>query len=330
MNKLLQLTGASLLACTACGASAQGTPSSVSLYGLVDLSAGASRPPGGDTTKGIDSGKMTTSYFGFRGTEDLGGGLRAVFLIESYLRGDTGQSGRFDGDNFWARSAYVGLSSNSLGSLRLGRNTTPLFVSTVNFNAFGDSFGYSPSVRHVFSSGTVTGDSGWSDSAVYLSPAFGGVTVSVIGAAGEGNGGRNWGGNITYKGDAFAATAVYQRVEKDGAAGPVDDTRTWQVGASYDFKWARFFGQYGRVDNRSTDTEFRLGGLGASVPIGSGSLLLQWGQLKPDEGPKRNTVSFGYDHFLSKRTDLYLVAMHDKIEDLSAGRSISLGIRHRF
>ena len=49
-------------------------------------------------------------------------------------------------------------------------------TSTINFNAFGDSFGYSPSVRHIYTSNTVTGDSGWSDSVLYTTPNMGGFT----------------------------------------------------------------------------------------------------------------------------------------------------------
>lgn len=48
---------------------------------------------------------MTTSFIGVKGNEDLGGGMSAVFAIESFMRNDTGSAGRFDADTFWARSA---------------------------------------------------------------------------------------------------------------------------------------------------------------------------------------------------------------------------------
>jgi predicted porin len=87
-------------------------------------------------------GSMTTSFFGFRGGEDLGDGLAAYFVPESYMRPDTGESGRFGGDPFLTRNAYLGLSSASWDSIELGRNTTPLFVTTLRFNAFGPSIGF--------------------------------------------------------------------------------------------------------------------------------------------------------------------------------------------
>ena len=64
------------------------------LYGLIDASGSRSRPPGGDYQWKLDSGAMSRSYLGFRGSEDLGGGLRAVFRLESYLAVDTGRAGR--------------------------------------------------------------------------------------------------------------------------------------------------------------------------------------------------------------------------------------------
>jgi predicted porin len=312
-----------------CGHSQVLAQSSVSLYGLIDLSVGSNKAPGGVRTRDVDSGKMTTSYLGFSATEDLGSGLSAVAKIEHFLRADTGEAGRFNGDAFWARSAYVGLSSKSAGTVTLGRNTTPLFVSTLRMNAFGDSFGYSPSIRHFFTSGTVTGDTGWSDSLLYASPRWGGFSFGLIGAFGEGSNGRNWGVNAGYGSGPVAATVTMQSVKKDGAT-PVADTRTWQVGGSYDFGAAKLFGQYGRVKNETVVNQYRITEVGAKVPVGAGALLAQWGSIKPDTGAKRDTLSLGYDHSLSKRTDVYTVAMRDHVANLSTGLSYALGVRHRF
>lgn len=62
----------------------------------------------------------------------------------------------------------------------------------------------------------------------------------------------------------------------------------------------------------------------------AGAVLAQWGRITPDSGARRNTLSLGYDHNLSKRTDVYLVGMRDKVENLSTGLSVSVGVRHRF
>lgn len=280
-----------------------------------------------DALKGVVSGNMSTSFFDLKGTEDLGGGLSAQFAIESFMRNDTGAAGRFNGDPFWARSAWVGLSSASLGSLNLGRNTTSLFVNTLIFNAFGDSFGFSPAIRHTFTSGTVSGDTGWSDSIKYTSPRLGGLTVTAHLAAGEGDGGRNGGASALYFGGPVALGFAWQRMNK-GAA--VSDTDSWQLGGSYDFKVTKLFAQYRSVDNNSTGNGYDITGIGTSVPIDAGSLLAQWGRISPDTGSSRTTFSVGYDYFLSKRTDLYAVYMSDKISGLDTGTNYGLGIRHRF
>ncbi|MEO6321449.1 MAG: porin [Polaromonas sp.] len=321
---------AALFALTALGAHAQ---SSVTLFGLLDLSIGSTKAPGGDSQTAIDNGKFTTSHFGMRGSEDLGGGLSAVFKLEAFLRADTGESGRFTGDTLFSRNASVGLSSKDFGTFMLGRNTTPLFVSTLSFNAFGDSYGFSPSIRHYFTSGTVTGDSGWSNSVIYSSPSFSGFKFGLAAATkGGGNGqsnGGNWGADVGYASGPLAAALVFQDVKKDGAT-PVPDTRTWQLNGAYDFGVAKTFLQYGQVKNFTVPNTFRISGIGAKVPVGAGALLAQWGRVSPKTGPDRNTLSLGYDHNLSKRTDLYAAVMRDKIDGLSSGQSYSLGIRHRF
>ncbi|MDN3922736.1 porin [Roseateles violae] len=323
-----RIATAALLALAAGAASAQ---SKVTLYGLMDMSVGSTKNVGGEAIIGAESGKMSTSYFGLSGTEDLGNGLSAFFTLDSFMRMDSGASGRFNGDAFWARNAFVGLSSKDLGTVRAGRNTTPLFVSTLLFNAFGDSFGYSPSIRHYFTSGTVTGDSGWSDSVQYLTPTWSGFSAGAIIAAGEGAGGKNYGVNAGYNSGAFASALVWQHAYKDpSTTSPLDNTETWQLNGSYDFGAAKLFGQYGEVDNKSIHRDYKIFGLGATINVGAGKILAQYGQISASAGPDRKTFSIGYDYWLSKRTDLYLVGMSDQLDGQSDGASYSLGLRHRF
>ena len=323
---------ASLLSLAAASAQAQ---SNVSLYGLVDMSIGATKAPGGTSVTGIDSGKMTTSYYGMSANEDLGGGLSAVFKLEGFFLADTGAQGRFTGDAQFARTASVGLSHRDYGTLTLGRNTTQLFVSTLMFNAFGDSFGYSPSIRHYFAGGqgVTTGDTGWNDSIAYSSPTFAGLRFGVAAATKESALGTGNSGNLSvsvgYSNGPLAASLVVQDVEKDTAVA-VANTTTSQLGASYDFGVAKAFAQYGRVKNDSTGAKYDITGLGVRVPVGSGAVIAQWGELNAKVGADRTTLSVGYLHNLSKRTELYAVLMHDKVDGLSSGGGYSLGIRHRF
>lgn len=322
------------LALASFGAQAQ---SQVKLYGLVDLSIGSSQDVGvGKPVKSaVDSGKLTTSYYGLSGSEDLGGGLSGLFKLESFLRADSGEQGRFTNDTQFSRTASVGLSHKDYGTLTLGRNTTALFVSTLSFNAFGDSFGYSPSIRHYFGSGqnAVTGDTGWSDSVAYASPSWNGWRFGMAGAAKEastgGSNGDNWGVNLAYASGPLAAALVLQDVEKDGAI-TVADTRTTQLNVSYDFGVAKLFAQYATVENRSTGIDNDLSGLGVRVPAGPGALIAQWGQNSPETGAERNTYSVGYLYPLSKQTELYAAAMKDALDGQPGGHSYSAGMRLRF
>ena len=70
--------------------------------------------------------------------------------------------------------------------------------------------------------------------------------------------------------------------------------------------------------------------IGASAPVGAGKFLAAYAQTKVDGGASRKTASFGYDYFLSKRTDIYAVYMNDKITAKSTGNSFGVGIRHSF
>lgn len=319
-----QITLTTLLGAAALGAHAQ---SSVTLYGLVDMSVGQFQAPGAAAQNAVENGKMTTSYYGFKGSEDLGGGLSANFVLESFLRADTGAAGRFNGDAQFSRTASVGLSGG-FGSVNLGRNTTSLFVNSLLFNAFGDSYGFSPTIRHYFTSGTTTGDSAWNDSIKYTSPKFGGVSFTAHAALNENDGGSNTGVSGLYSGGPVALGVAWQKVKKGLT---VDDTTTWQIGGSYNADVVKVFAQYGAVDNDTTAGKgSKIYGVGAAIPLGAGKVIAQWGRINPDTGSTLSTISLGYDYSLSKRTDAYLVLMNDKRDGLEAGNNYAVGVRHRF
>lgn len=324
-------------------ASAQ-AQSSAQVYGLMDMSAGQFQLSNADKVWRADSGNMTTSFLGFKGTEDLGGGLKARFQFEHFLRLDAGAAGRFNTDVFWARSAWVGLQG-SFGSVSLGRNTTPLFVSTLVFNAIGDSFGFSPSIRQVFTPSTglgmlpFYGDTGWSNSLAYNSPSFSGLSVNLLANLGEGAAGatgKNLGGNVLYFGGPFSGTFAFQQVKNGAFGAPAgwEKTNTWQLGGAYDLGVAKLFAQLTNVKTTAAvDTSTKIYGVGASVPIGAGKLLAQYGNAKADLGAVENThkvLTVGYDYNLSKNTDVYAILMNDKVTDFDAGNTIAAGIRLRF
>lgn len=339
----------------ALGASAASAQSNVSLYGMVDAYVGVSstQPAGGSSVSNtvVNSGGMSTSHFGMRGSEDLGGGLKAVFNIAGFLRPDTGAGGRFGADTLFSREAIVGLQGN-FGTVQIGRNTAPYFLSAIIFNPFGDSFTFSPMVAHSYLNGYIANDSGWSNSVRWISPNMSGLTVNVTASPSSGltsnegmtsgtkKVGRSFGLQALYFSGPLAATIAYQDVNVAPDTTGRKQTAL-MVGGSYDLKVAKLFAQYQRIEDKFTasasndkDTTIQLG---ASVPMGKGSLLVSGAQTKTDVSagtdPKRTSYAIGYNYGLSKRTDLYAAAFQDKYvtgAGTAKNGTYGVGIRHRF
>ncbi len=334
-----------VLAALAVLGSVEARAQSAVLYGLVDVSASRSRPAGGLYHWQLDSGAMTQSFLGFRGTEDLGGGLRAVWKLESYVKPDTGGTGRFDGDGMFSRESNVGLSGE-FGTTVLGRNVSPLYNATVAFNPFGESMAFSPSARQYFGNsgvgGVILGDRTWSNSIAYNNSASDkALRVSfVINAEEDPPGslstGRNYGISLAYITGPFAATVAFERIKNSALALPSGFERqiAYQAGATYDFKLVRIYGQVGRVRTDSDlDATTLLYQLGAAVPFGNSLVLVAYGRSQtrtPFSHITDRIASLGYDYFLSKQTDLYIAASYEKTFRLSTGTSIAGGVRLRF
>ncbi len=349
INFRVQLRALSLAVASLSLAAAAQAQSSVQLYGLIDASVGTFQTAGGKKITRMDSGNMSTSYLGFKGTEDLGGGLRASFALDSFLLVDSGGATRVPGvDAFWARNAWAGVSGG-FGSLKFGRMGTPLFVSTLIFNAWGDSFGYSPAIRQYFSApyGTpVVGDTGWNNAIGYTTPNMGGLSANVLYALGERGAtskGNNLSANVLYFGGPLAFTAAWQSVKTQGTLGRAisafpgfAEQTGWQVAGSYDLKAVKFSVQYGEVETDAVaDVKVKNTHLSASVPIGAGKVLATYGLGKiSTQGVSASRESkmftIGYDYYLSKRTDIYALYMNDKYTALSSGNTLAAGIRHTF
>jgi predicted porin len=319
--------------------------SSVQLMGLVDAYVGGIKMAGdAGRTNVVNSGGMTTSWWGMKGTEDLGGGLKANFLLTSFFQGDSGVQGRFPGDTFWSRDANVGLSGG-FGSVSVGRGLAPNFLPTILFNPFGDSFTFSPLVLHgnvpLFNgtgwTGTTPSDTGWSNEIVYTTPDFSGLSANVhyqFGEVAGSSGPKNVGVNVLYFKGPFAATAFYERAE---VTNPVSvrfatgDVKTaWMLGASYDFTIAKAFATYGQAKSDTLVPEAKTLSLGASVPLGAGKILVSTARTEVNPGNTRRTTTVGYDYNFSKSTDVYAMLMHDSISSFNSGTSWGVGIRKRF
>jgi len=343
------------------GVNALAADSSVSVYGLVDVAL-VHESGGKDSglTK-VSSGVSTGSRLGFKGTENLGNGLAAVFLLESGFQPDTGALGQ--GGLLFGRQAYVGLQGG-FGTVTLGRQYTPQYLTVALADPFGS--GYVGDSKNLM---VPTGNgAGRMDNTIkYVSPAAAGVTGEFVYAPGEvsndSKAGRQLGGALDYKGGPLRVRLGYHYRNNDTAAlKNTSSARNTVLAAVYDFTVVKAHFAY--ADNKglnsswlrnttnpynepgtpaaSTDSRDLL--LGATVPFGPHSVLASWVH-KDDRGvldQDADQYALGYRYAMSVRTELYAVISHIKnrrgasytvgsaIEGGSGNNASSLGIRHSF
>lgn len=318
----------------------------VTLYGLADgyVARVSNSLPSKTHDVEIGSGGMSTSFIGISASEELGGGYRGYATLESFLRLDTGQYASYDGEPFWAREAVVGLAA-PWGKLAIGRNTSALFLATVDHNPFGDSFVVSPMVTHVFR-GTVQGETAMVNSVRYQSPTLGGFKLDALYSAGsettdpaDRDSGQAVDVGLTWAGGPLSAVLAMRRIDLNTARDG-HDQRVWLAGASYDLSFMKVSAQYmGTKDSWSglPDAERKTWQLGASVPVGDGALLASFARTSLDDSDaatpdRRRTWALGYLHTLSTRTDVYLSWYDDRLDEPTDNRQkvLVLGMRHQF
>lgn len=292
--------------------------SSVTIFGIVDLAARYVDNHSG-SIKSLSSGGQATSRLGFRGVEDLGGGLRAGFWLESEIGADTGSAGSTVGtatNVFWARRSTVSLMGG-FGEVRLGRDFTP------TYNSFGavEIFGYvgvaSPAnVRGAFYANGQAGTASAvrnSNGISYFLPNMGGLTGQLQVTAGEGaaNQAKTMSGRLAYGAGPLTFTGSYGLMETQGPM--TDDLTTWNVGARYNLGFATIGGLYEESDVAISGRGLKqkLATANITVPMGAGRFLAQYtesGGTGTAAAPSLFSAKMygvGYVHNLSKRTSVY-------------------------
>lgn len=312
----------------------------VEIYGLIGAYVGSvkrSGEPQGATQ--LNGGGLTTSYLGFRGNEDLGGGTHAIWSIESFFRPDTGDQGRNATDPFWSRNAWVGIEGD-FGKLTLGRQTNPMYMSMLQLSPFGTSVVFSPLALQSFVAAygsNVLGDTVWNNVIRYTTKSFGGLRASVDYGPGE-QAGRpgvaNLGLHADYNSGKWSAAVSAQRLRVNINTPLPVEQKAYMAGIAYDFGPVKLYGNAGHASIDGGNTS-RLYDLGLSVPVGPrGAILLESAHttLTPARGAdaQRRTTSLGYDYRLSKRTDVYLIHTGDKKTGAGYAGTSALGIRHSF
>ncbi len=359
--KLNRKVAMTLGAATLMGASGVASADvNVDFYGLLDVFAGSREAPGAaDDSKVLDAGGMTTSFVGFTATADINESTTAFAKAEMFLRPDTGDDGRYNGDEFFARAAQVGINGD-LGQIAAGRVGAPMFLPVIFSNPFGGSFVFSPAILHSFQGGNygaTVGDSGWSNGISYTSPKMGGLTANVVYAFGEESGEdseNKFGGNLVYRAGGLMLTAAAHSVKQGalnsgdspgfgeggglaaigGGVFSVTDQDAYLVGASYDFQVVKVYGMYHSLDTDTTvgdvDVDTYQGGV--SVPAGPGSILAAYAKSEFDGevDAERKTWTVGYDWVINDQLDVYANYMNDDIDTLGDGDSYGVGTRLKF
>ncbi len=318
----------SLLALAVLGAfaGAASAQSSVTLFGVVDLNLRYVDNAGGKQYQMNQDGNAS-SRLGFRGVEDLGGGLNASFWIEGAV---SPQNGTAAGQT-WQRRETVSLSGG-WGEVRLGRDYTATFWNSTIFDPFGTN-GLGSSGNLIFPAPTTSPGGlppGGAYSTVvrdnnmvaYFLPSgiAGGLYGQAQVAAGQGtNGTKYYGVRLGYASGPFNVAGAWGRTQVTGSASPIGESngRDWNAAGSWNFGVVQLLGYYGK--RTYEDLDQRNWFVGMQAPLGLFTLKATYGEVKRSgdnlytmtwDGQKAKQIALGATYDLSKRTALYATYSH--------------------
>lgn len=308
----------------------------VTVYGIVDVGlVRESDAPKGSVTN-LSSGVASGSRLGFKGSENLGGGLKASFVLENGLNADTGAAGQ--GGLLFGRQSYVGLSG-SFGALTLGRQYSPYYKA---LRDVGDAFG---AVNLAGRAGNIMATNTRVDNAVeYITPSAAGLQADLAYVAGETAGGsagnRALSGALAYaRGPLRLQLAAHQL----NNAGATDHTSNTLLAASYDagalIVHAAVARNRGPAAADSRDLV-----MGVTMPLGADRLLVSRVRHADRTAAAQDATQWGlgYFHALSTRTDLYAAyasilnrrgaayKVGNATDKGSGSKAANLGLRHSF
>jgi predicted porin len=298
------LLALSLLASVAGTASAQ---SSVTIFGVLDANV-RQIDNNGVKLRQLGTDGLSSSRLGFRGTEDLGGGLKAGFWLEAALNPDDG--GINASGKFWHRRSTVSLEGG-FGEIRLGRDYTPTYTGISEFDAFGDNGVGKFSNLQSKLTGTVNTNSRADNEVQYFLPKnLGGVYGTLAAAPGEGTLGNKYiGGRVGYAAGPLNVSGSYGTTDANGVP---DKYKLGTLGLAYDLGVVRLLGSFTQI--KFLDRKENLIVLGATAPVGAGVIRASFGRAdlkggttatRTADADDANLVAVGYVHNLSKRTGLY-------------------------
>jgi len=347
---------------------------SVTLYGLIDTGIGYNRVEKRDAVTGDKhkatrvaaiTGTQSGSHWGLRGAEDLGDGLRAVFVLDSGFGSGNGDS--LQGGRLFGRQATIGLANDSWGSFDLGRQTNIASRYFAHIDPFGAGFDQANIGMGIGSTNTVRYD----NMAMYQTPSFSGFQFGIgysLKTNDKDTTNNNWRTadndralttGLRYANGPLTAALSYDSINTSNLRqGDAVAPRVYAIGAAYDFEVVKLSLAYGRTENGwiggfnssgmkenfgvsipaiEVNSGFRANSylVGLSAPIGPVSNVFgSWQSVSVNrDGETMNVYRLGYTYDLSKRTNLYAYGSYASdyyFENGAKSTATGVGIRHRF
>ena len=339
--------------------------SNVDVYGILNIAIEQNNTAATNDIAVVDN----VSRIGFKGSEDLGGGLKAIWQIESGLSGSPSVAGNgVGGATLAGRNTFVGLAGG-FGTFLMGRHDTPYKLGTLSLDIFGDTIAdYNGGMAAGLATGRLAGvdllmnahDARSPQAFAYISPTWSGFHFAVAGiatntsaATGNGNSGDAIDGvsatGVYVNGPLFLSLS-YQKVQDADnfvgiAGGTADESSAWKLGASYAFGDAKVGFVYEDVN---TDLTVPLGGnnnvdrkswlLNGSYTMGPMVLKAEYGRLSNSSGYQFVTAqgshptlwALGLDYNLSKRTTAYVVYAKGDNDAAIDESGYNIGIKQSF
>lgn len=273
---------------------------SVTMYGMVDASIGVENndAPGESSRTVVSSGTQSASRIGFRGTEDLGNGLKALFNIEAAVAVDTGATD----SNMFQRRAVVGLQG-AFGTVTVGREYGPIAAVAGASDTLGQGF-YGSNLA-AFGTNRLTRR--LSNSVNYQSNALSGFTLRAAYGAGERSidpSGDVTGVSLEYANAGLYIGAGYQNVERLATG----DDKEYNAGIGYKFGDFEVRAGYMAADPETgilPSAKYEQKNAGVSYGFGANRVFLNYQQQELATGAEGKAVTVAYTYTLSKRTNVY-------------------------
>jgi predicted porin len=342
-------------------AGAASAQSSVTLFGIVDATFAYGK---GSVTKRyqLTNSGYNSSRLGFRGTEDLGGGMSASFWLEAGVNNDNGSGAATNTNNQASGGALAGMNGSQgltfnrrstvslaggWGEFRLGRDYSPQFWNLTVFDPFGtNGVGTTQTLNSIITGVTAVRAS--NSYGYFLPPNLGGFYGQIQYYMGENpapgatdKDGTGLGARVGFASGPFNVALALSRTEY--AAG---DVKQNNIGGQWDFGMAKLQGHISRDENGVVEgSGWLIGGL---IPVGAGEIRVAFSQYTTDLGlggsdPKSRKIALGYVHNLSKRTAVYTTiarvrnsggaasALNGSVTGANASSTgFDLGVRHAF